>query len=134
MSPSDKTIYGMAAEGKSTAEILNFIASCFPQSVLPPVGKAAAENRHCPGRSRSGIAKELEDERRGRPQVRCRLRPEGRHCSPVPPRRCERNMLHELGTYVATIKALENGLSAAQMKAIVGHTFRKSGGAWSVLR
>ena len=125
MSPADKAIYGMAAEGKSAAEILKFIASASRSPFNRQVAKLLLKTGIAPivtvgdGKGWKMNAGEGNKYAAG-------YNPKTDTVSLFRPASAERNMLHEL-IHAATLKALsKKGMASAQMNALYQHV-KKSG-------
>lgn len=126
MSPADKDIYGMAAEGKSAAKILKFIASASRSPFYRQLAKLLLKTGIAPQvmasttegwRFNAGNDKKYAAAYNESTNTIALFRPAA----------AERNFLHE-AMHAATIRALgKKGLAAGQMKALFEHV-KKDGG------
>lgn len=125
ISPSDKAIYGMAAEGKSSTEILKFIAASSRNPFYRQLAKLLLKTGIAPSIT-VGDAKGWKFNAGNDKKYAAAYNPKTDTVALFRPSAAERNMLHEL-VHAATIKALEKGgLSAAQMRALYQHV-KKTG-------
>lgn len=125
ISPADKAVFGMAAEGKSTKEILEFIAA----------GSRSTFNRQL---ARLMLAKGIEAKVTvGDPKAWKIATGPGKYAaaySPLAntvalfrPASAERHMLHEL-MHAGTMQALrKNGMASGQMKVLLRHVQKHLG-------
>jgi hypothetical protein len=121
ISPADKAIYGMAAEGKSAAEVLKFIASASRSPFNRQVAKLLLKTGIAPSVT-VGDSKtwKISDAKSGE-AFAAAYNPKTDTVALFRPASSERNMLHEL-VHAATIKALsKKGMASAQMKALFAH-------------
>jgi hypothetical protein len=121
LTPADKAIYGMAAEGKSAAEILKFIASAsrnpFNRQVASLLLKTGIAPSITVGDSKTW---NIRDAKSGE-AFAAAYDPKTNTVALFRPASAERNALHEL-IHAASLKALaKNGLASAQMKALFAH-------------
>ena len=120
MSPADKAIYSMAAEGKSAADILKFIASASRSPFNRQVAKLLLKTGITPTIT-VGDGKGWKMNAGEGNKYAAGYDPKKNMISLFKPGAAERNMLHEL-IHAATIKALgKKGLASAQMKALFKH-------------
>ena len=120
MSPADKAIYGMAAEGKSAAEILKFIADTSRNPFYRQLAKLLQKTGIAP-RMTVGTAKGWQFNAGNDKKYAAAYSPKTNTVALFRPAAAERNMLHEL-MHAATLKALEkNGMASAQMKRLFDH-------------
>lgn len=125
MSPADKAIYGMAAEGKSADDILKFIASASRNPFYRQLAKLLTKTDIAPSVT-VGDGKGWKFNAGEGNKYAAGYNPKSNTISLFRPASAERNMLHEL-THAATLKALSGkGMAAAQMKALYQHV-KKSG-------
>lgn len=125
ISPSDKAIYGMAAEGKSSTEILKFIAASSRNPFYRQLAKLLLKTGIAP-KIMIGDGKGWKMNAGEGHKYAAAYNPKTDTVALFRPGAAERNMLHEL-VHAATIKALEKGgLSAAQMRALYQHV-KKTG-------
>jgi hypothetical protein len=120
ISPADKAIYGMAAEGKSAAEILKFIASAsrspFNRQVAKLLLKTGIQTTVTVGdgknwKMNAGDGHKYAAGYNPKTDVFALFRPAS----------AERHTVHEL-VHAASVKALSGkGLAAMQMKALFAH-------------
>lgn len=125
ISPADKAIYGMAAEGKSAAEILKFIASASRSPFYRQLAKLLLKTGIAPQvmasttegwRFNAGNDKKYAAAYNESTNTIALFRPAA----------AERNFLHE-AMHAATIRALgRKGLASGQMKALFEHV-KKNG-------
>lgn len=116
ISPADKAIYGMAAEGKSTAEVLTFIASASRSTFNRQVAKVMLKTGISPNIT-VGDAKGWKFNA-GEGKYAAAYNPKTDTVALFRPASAERNMVHEL-IHAATLKALEkNGVHSQNMKAL----------------
>ena len=125
ISPADKAIYGMAAEGKSASDILKFIASAsrspFNRQVAKLLLKTGLSTKVTVGDGKGWKMNAGEGNK-----YAAGYNPKTDTVALFRPAAAERNMLHEL-IHAATLKALDkNGLSSGQMKALYKHV-KKTG-------
>ena len=130
MSSADKAIYGMAAEGKSSAEILKFIASASRNPFYRQLAKLLLKTGIAP-KIMVGDGKGWKMNAGEGHKYAAAYNPTTDTVALFRPGSAERNMLHEL-MHAATIKALgKNGLAAGQMKALFAHV-QKVGKAYGL--
>lgn len=125
ISPADKAVFGMAAEGKSTKEILEFIAA----------GSRSAFNRQL---ARLMLAKGIEARvtvdhpkawkiAAGPGKYAAAYSPKTNTVALFRPASAERHMLHEM-MHAATMQALrKNGMASGQMKVLFRHVQKHLG-------
>ena len=120
ISERDRTIYGMAVEGKSASEVLTEIANNSEVPFYREVAKrllAAGVSPTITVGDGKGWKFFAGDGRK----YAAAYNPKSNTVSLFRPSSAERNMIHEL-VHAATISALEkNGLSASQLKALFNH-------------
>ncbi len=121
MSPADKAIYGMAAEGKSAADILKFIAASSRSPFNRQVAKLLLKTGISPSVTvGDGKTWNIRDAKSGE-AFAAAYDPKTNTVALFRPASAERNALHEL-IHAASLKALaKNGLASAQMKALFAH-------------
>lgn len=125
MSPADKAVYGMAAEGKSAADILKFIASASRNPFYRQVAKLLLKTGINPSIT-VGDGKGWKFNAGEGNKYAAGYNPESDTVSLFRPASAERNMIHEL-IHAATLKALSGkGMAAAQMSALYQHV-KKTG-------
>ena len=125
LTPADTAIYGMAAEGKSAAEVLKFIASASRSPFNRQVAKLLMKTGIAPSVT-VGDGKGWKMNAGEGNKYAAGYNPKSDTISLFRPASAERNMLHEL-MHAATLKALSGkGMAAAQMKALYQHV-KKSG-------
>lgn len=123
ISPSDKAIYGMAAEGKSAAEILKFIATASRNPFNRQVAKLLLKTGINPTVT-VGDGKGWKMNAGEGNKYAAAFNPATNTVALFRPASSERNMIHEL-IHASTLKALEkNGMASAQMKALFAHVER----------
>lgn len=116
ITPADKAIYGMAAEGKSAAEILKFIASASRSPFNRQVAKVLIKTGIAPSIT-VGDAKGWKFNA-GEGKYAAAYNPKTDTAVLFRPASAERNMVHEL-IHAATLKALtKNGIHTQNMKAL----------------
>ena len=116
ISPADKAIYGMAAEGKSTEEVLKFIASASRSTFNRQVAKVLLKTGISPSIT-VGDAKGWKFNA-GDGKYAAAYNPKTDTVALFRPASAERNMIHEL-IHAATLKALtKNGVHSQNMKAL----------------
>lgn len=120
LTAADKAIYGMAAEGKSAADILKFIASASRNPFNRQLAKLLLKTGIAPSIT-VGDAKGWKFNAGEGNKYSAAYNPKTDMVALFRPAAAERNMLHEL-VHAATLKALEGkGLAAAQMNALYQH-------------
>ena len=125
LTPADKAIYGMAAEGKSAAEVLKFIASASRSPFNRQVAKLLLKTGIAPSVT-VGDGKGWKMNAGEGNKYAAGYNPKTDTISLFRPASSERNMLHEL-IHAATLKALsKKGMASAQMNALYQHV-KKSG-------
>jgi len=125
LTPADKAIYGMAAEGKSAAEVLKFIASASRSPFNRQVAKLLLKTGIAPNIT-VGDGKGWKMNAGDGNKYAAAYNPKSDTVSLFRPASAERNMLHEL-IHAATLKALsKKGMASAQMNALYRHV-KKSG-------
>ena len=125
LSPADKAIYGMAAEGKSAAEVLKFIASASRSPFNRQVARLLLKTGIAPSIT-VGDGKGWKMNAGDGNKYAAAYNPKTDTVSLFRPASAERNMLHEL-IHAATLKALsKKGMASAQMNALYTHV-KKSG-------
>lgn len=125
MSPADKAIYGMSAEGKSAPEILKFIASASRSPFNRQVANLLLKTGIYP-KVTVGDGKNWKMNAGEGNKYAAGYNPKTNTIALFRPAAAERNVLHEM-IHAATLNALEkNGLSSGQMKALYKHV-KKTG-------
>jgi len=125
ISPADKAIYGMAAEGKSAAEVLKFIATASRNPFYRQLAKLLMKTGIAPSIT-VGDGKGWKFNAGEGNKYAAGYNPKTDTISLFRPASAERNMLHEL-MHAATLKALSGkGMAAAQMNSLYQHV-KKTG-------
>lgn len=125
LTPADKAIYGMAADGKSAAEILKFIASASRNPFYRQLAKLLMKTGITPSIT-VGDGKGWKMNAGEGNKYAAGYNPTTNTVSLFRPASAERNMMHEL-VHAATLKALSGkGMASAQMNALYQHV-KKSG-------
>jgi hypothetical protein len=120
ISPADKAIYGMAAEGKSAGEILKFIASASRNPFYRHLAKLLLKTGINPTIT-VGDGKGWKMNAGEGHKYAAAYNPETNTVALFRPASSERHMLHEL-MHAASLNALSGkGLAAMQMKALFAH-------------
>ncbi|MBK8745549.1 LPD38 domain-containing protein [Propionivibrio sp.] len=120
ISPSDKAIYGMAAEGKSAKEILKFIAASSRNPFYRQLARILLKTGIAP-KITVGDGKGFTFNAGNDKKYAASYDPKTDTVSLFRPASSERHVLHEL-VHAATIKALSrNGMASAQMRALFNH-------------
>lgn len=123
LTTADKAIYGMAAEGKSAAEILKFIAATSRNPFYRQVAKLLLKTGINPSIT-VGDGKGWKMNAGEGHKYAAAYNPDTDTVALFRPASSERNMLHEL-VHAATIKALaKGGMASAQMKFLFAHVQR----------
>lgn len=125
LSPADKSVYGMVAEGKSAADILKFIASASRNPLNRQLAKLLLKTGIAPlvmaGQSDGWKFNAGNDKK-----YAAAYNPNTDTISLFRPASAERNFLHE-AMHAATLRALgKRGMAAGQMRALFNHV-KKSG-------
>ena len=125
ISPADKAIYGMAAEGKSAAEILKFVATASRNPFNRQLAKLLLKTGIAPSVT-VGDAKGWKFNAGEGNKYAAAYNPKTDTVALFRPGAAERNVMHEL-VHAATLKALSGkGMAAAQMNALYQHV-KKTG-------
>ena len=125
ISAADKAIYGMAAEGKSAADILKFIASASRNPFNRQLAKLLMKTGIAP-RITVGDSKGWKFNAGEGNKYTAAYNPTTDMVALFRPAAAERNALHEF-VHAASIKALSGkGMAATQMKALYQHV-KKTG-------
>jgi len=120
LTPADTAIYGMAAEGKSAAEVLKFIASASRSPFNRQVAKLLMKTGIAPSVT-VGDGKGWKMNAGEGNKYAAGYNPKSDTISLFRPASAERHVLHEL-MHAATLKALnQKGMAAGQMKALFAH-------------
>lgn len=120
LSAADKAIYSMAAEGKSAAEVLKFIASASRSPFNRQVAKLLLKTGINPSIT-VGDSKGWKFNAGEGNKYAAGYDPKSNTVALFRPASAERNMLHEM-IHAATLKALsKKGMAAGQMKALFAH-------------
>ena len=120
LSPADTAIYGMAAEGKSAADILKFIASASRNPFNRQVAKLLLKTGIAP-KAMAGTDQGWKFNAGNDKKYAAAYNEKTDTISLFRPAAAERNFLHE-AIHAATIRALgRKGMAAGQMKALFAH-------------
>ena len=126
LASSDKAVYGMVSEGKSSVEILNFIASASRNPFNRQLAKLLIKTGINP-KVVAGTADGWKFNTGNDKRYAAAYNPKSDTTALFRPASAERNFLHE-SVHAATIRALEKkGLASAQMNALFKHV--KNSGA-----
>lgn len=125
LSSADKAVFGMAAEGKSAREVLNFIHSASRSPFNRQLARLLLKTGIDPKIS-VGDAKTWKFDAGPGLKYAAAYNPDSNTVALFRPASAERHMLHEL-VHAATIQALgRKGLPSIQMRALFNHV-KKSG-------
>lgn len=120
LTPSDKAIYGMAAEGKSAKDILKFIAASSRNPFYRQLARVLLKTGIAP-KITVGDGKGFTFNAGNDKKYAASYDPKTDTVSLFRPASSERHVLHEL-VHAATIKALsKKGMAAVQMRALFNH-------------